>query len=1081
MKKKLILILVLMTVCLLVFAACGINNESKYGKAITYHSQDGSKIYFDGKGYCNYDGLDATYYIKDDVYYVTYDKITHALTKVNGGDGLTDLSRNVSTFNSDLRTGRLSTVFTIDGNSYNLYADGSFTLYGSNRLWLASGIYYFNDGILALKHERSLTTSYDISLVVYWIHSYIDDNGSMYPVMLSNPSYYREQHDDNNANNQDGSDIQDDAIDDEIKYSIQYDVLTYDSYPEGNILENNGGYIFGETSQIVNKGENSSSVCAESYYDYRFVGWSDGVTTAQRQDMNITQDLTVTAIFELIPTYRLTYNVEGNGSITGNDQSYYVREGENGSVMTAIPASDYRFVGWSDGVTTAQRQDMNITQDLTVTAIFELIPTYRLTYNVEGNGSITGNDQSYYVREGENGSVMTAVPTKGYRFAGWSDGVATAQRQDTDITQDLTVTAIFELEASCFAHEHLNAGDICEICGNECYLNQGGDILMYNAVTGNMYAEYYSSTATDTFDIFADNIVTVYISNRVTSIESYAFQSYSITGVIFQADSQLTYIGEGAFSSCSGLTTVVIPESVTNIGQSAFSYCYGLKDISVGLNIKSVGEDAFYGTAWWESQQANSLVYLGNICYAVKGSLPLNTFLNIKEGTTTIADDCFSEQGGLRKVTLPQSLIWIGSYAFENCSAIIQIQLNENLEHIGSSAFSNCTGLTDVYYTGDIAGWCNISFYVSTSNPMYSADNLYIDGELLQGELIIPDSVTSIGSSAFYNCTGLTSIVIPDSVTSIGEGAFRNCTGLTSIVIPDSVTSIGYNAFYDCSNITKATIPTIAIDDIPQNNLQEVIINGGESIGNNAFYDCTGLTSVTIGNSVTIIGDYAFYNCRGLTSVVIGNSVTIIGDYAFYNCRGLTSVVIGNSVTSIGEEAFANCTGLTSVTIPDSVISIGQFVFGDCYKLTIYCEAVSKPSGWDSDWNFSNCPVVWDYINNDIAEDGYHYIVIDGLKYGIKDSIAKVARYSVEGNIIIPSSIMYGGVTYSVTGIGESAFSNCTGLTSIVIPDSVTSIGYNAFYNCTSLTIYCEAASKPSGWDSGWKPSNCPVVWGYKG
>ena len=751
MKKKLILILVLMTACLLIFAACGIINESKYGKAITYYSQDGNKVYFDGKGYCNYDGLDATYYIKDDVYYVTYDKITHALTKVNGGDGLTDLSRNVSTFNSDLRTGRLSTVFTIGGDSYNLYADGSFTLYGSNRLWLASGIYYFNDGILALKHERSLTTSYDISLVVYWIHSYIDDNGSMYPVMLSNPSYYREQHDDNNANNQDGSDIQDDAIDDEIKYSIQYDVLTYDSYPEGNILENNGGYIFGETSQIVNKGENSSSVCAESYYDYRFAGWSDGVTTAQRQDTNITQDLTVTAIFELIPTYSLTYNVEGNGRITGNDQSYYVREGENGS-------------------------------------------------------------------------VMTAVPTKGYRFAGWSDGVATAQRQDTDITQDLTVTAIFELEASCFAHEHLNAGDICEICGNECYLNQGGDILMYNAVTGNMYAEYYSSTATDTFDIFADNIVTVYISNRVTSIERYAFQSYSITGVIFQADSQLTDIGEGAFRNCD-LISVAVPDSVTNIGQSAFDVCSGLKDISVGLNIKSVGEDAFYGTAWWNSQQENSLVYLGNICYAVKGSLPLNTFISIKEGTTTIADDCFSEQGGLRKVTLPQSLIWIGSRSFEKCSALIQIQLNENLEHIGSSAFSGCTGLTDVYYTGDIAGWCNISFDGSTSNPMYYADNLYIDGELIKGELIIPDSVTSIGSYAFSGCTGLTSVTIGNSVTSIGSYAFEDCTGLTSVTIGDSVTSIGWYA----------------------------------------FEDCTGLTSVTIPDSVTFIGNDAFYNCNNLT------------------------------------------------------------------------------------------------------------------------------------------------------------------------------------------------------------------------
>ena len=135
--------------------------------------------------------------------------------------------------------------------------------------------------------------------------------------------------------------------------------------------------------------------------------------------------------------------------------------------------------------------------------------------------------------------------------------------------------------------------------------------------------------------------------------------------------------------------------------------------------------------------------------------------------------------------------------------------------------------------------------------------------------------MTSIGKSALYNCSGLTSITIPNSVTSIGEWAFSGCSGLATITIPNSVTSIGDHAFRDCS----------------------------------------GLTSVTIGNSVTNIGSHAFSGCSGLTSITIPNSVTSIGEWAFYHCTSLTSITIPNSVTSIGKSAFIPCTSLSSVNV----------------------------------------------------------------------------------------------------------------------------------------------------------------------
>ena len=173
--------------------------------------------------------------------------------------------------------------------------------------------------------------------------------------------------------------------------------------------------------------------------------------------------------------------------------------------------------------------------------------------------------------------------------------------------------------------------------------------------------------------------------------------------------------------------------------------------------------------------------------------------------------------------------------------------------------------------------------------------------------------VTSIGKSAFNDCTLLTSVVIPNSVTEIGFSAFEGCTGLTSIEIPNSVTIIGYCAFWGCSGLTSIVIP-----------------NSVTSIGDKLFYDCRGLTSVTIPNSVISIGDAAFWGCSGLTSIVIPNSVTSIGDYAFGFCTSLTSIDIPNSVTTIGKRAFYESDWLNDVysyiTDP-TAITMGDYVF----------------------------------------------------------------------------------------------------------------------------------------------------------
>ena len=202
-----------------------------------------------------------------------------------------------------------------------------------------------------------------------------------------------------------------------------------------------GGSITGETEQTVLHGSDASTVTAVPDTGYSFVQWSDGVTTAERTDTGVDGDLSVTAEFEL-NEYVLSYSAGTGGSITGETEQT-VSHGSDGSTVTAVADTGYTFVQWTDGVTTAERTDTDIQGDLSVTAEFELIQ-YNLSYIAGEGGSITGEAEQT-VNHGEDGGTVTAVADAGYTFSQWSDGVTTAERTDTGVDGDLSVTAEFEL------------------------------------------------------------------------------------------------------------------------------------------------------------------------------------------------------------------------------------------------------------------------------------------------------------------------------------------------------------------------------------------------------------------------------------------------------------------------------------------------------------------------------------------------------------------------------------------------------------------------------------------------------------
>ena len=564
-------------------------------------------------------------------------------------------------------------------------------------------------------------------------------------------------------------------------------------------------------------------------------------------------------------------------------------------------------------------------------------------------------------------------------------------------------------------------------------------------------------------------------------------------------------IGNEAFKGCTGLTSIVIGNSVTSIGYLAFNNCSGLISIEIGNSVTNIVNYAFEGCTGLKTVYNFSNLtfskgskdygyvayYATKVINAPNGSIDGDFIWCNLNGANTLA--CYL--GEVAELTLPSDYngenYVIGNEAFKGCTGLTSIVIGNSVTSIGNYAFEGCTGLTSI---------------------------------------TIPNSVKSIGNYAFYNCTGLTSITIPNSVTSIGNYAFKGCTGLKKAIWltntpPSGYKNVGatYNyvanneysglsnvkvysylssifevdgvkyvpvspaertcdaidyAYNDTTSVDIVIGKTVSYKGISMNvkeimpyalyankKIKSVKFENGGNIGDYAFCGCTALQTADISNEGNI-GDYAFSGCTALTTANISNK-GYVGNYAFTGCTALQTANISNK-GNIGNYAFSGCTALQTADISNEGY-ISDYAFSGCTALTTANISNKGDIGY---YAFSGCTALTTAnISNKGYVGNYAFSGCNNLAEAtLGDSVTSIgasAFYgcSMLGNIDIPDNVAtLGSKTFyncsslesakigaGVTAINEATFSGCSSMTSITIGGSVKTIGQNAFYGCSAL------------------------------
>ncbi len=444
-----------------------------------------------------------------------------------------------------------------------------------------------------------------------------------------------------------------------------------------------------------------------------------------------------------------------------------------------------------------------------------------------------------------------------------------------------------------------------------------------------------------------------------------------------------------------------------------------------------------------------------------------------------IADHAFEDNLMVTSVVIPDTVLELGVGCFSDCDNLTSVTFSDGLKTIGSHAFGACDSLKSVVIPKEtvieeeaFSDYSDLIMYGYMNSPAHKYaqemniafkfldalvdeetdfqyivdenDEIIIVGyEGVDTSIVIPATIDSckvvaVDDYAFYECYEIESIVIADSVVEIGEYAFAYCDSLKSISLPKGIFKISEYAFCSCDNLTSIVLPesitTIergafsGCRSLPSINLPD----GLQTLGESAFYNCDKLTSIVLPESITTIERDAFYDCDGLISVNLPDGLKVLGEYAFCNCDKLTSIVIPESIKTIQRGTFRNCTGLTEIVIPK--------------ETTMYYNAFDSVNPELVIYGYTDSPAQTFAEKNNIT-----FVCLDApdFTYEINENneVTITGYTGTDTDIVIPETIE----RCKVVAIDEYAFSYCSSITSVEIPDSVTSIGLRAFWNCSSL------------------------------